>query len=40
MKNMRSAYRIAGGKPEGKGALERPKHRWDKIKYECKDVLF
>jgi hypothetical protein len=34
-----NAYRIVGGKSEGRRALGRPKHRWgDKIKIECEGV--
>jgi hypothetical protein len=33
MGEMRNAYKIVAGKPEGKRPLRRPKHRWeDKIK--------
>jgi hypothetical protein len=29
MEEMRGAYRILVGKPDGKGPLGRPKHGWD-----------
>jgi hypothetical protein len=33
MREKKNAYRILVGKPEGKGALERPRRRW---KYSIK----
>jgi hypothetical protein len=32
----RSAYKVFVGKPEGKGPLGRPKHRWEETKQICK----
>ena len=35
----RNAYKVFMGKPEGKGPLERAKHRWDdNIKMYSKEV--
>jgi hypothetical protein len=35
----RNAYRILGGKPEGKRPLERPRHTWlDNIKIDLRKV--
>jgi hypothetical protein len=37
MGEMRNAYRILVGKPEGKRPLERPRHRWvDNIKMDLR----
>jgi hypothetical protein len=39
MGEMRNAYRILVGKPEGKRPLGRPKRRWvDNIKIELRDI--
>jgi hypothetical protein len=36
---LRNAYRILIGKPEGKRALERPRHRWvDNIKMDLGEI--
>jgi hypothetical protein len=29
MGEMRNAYKILAGKPEGKRSFERPRHRWE-----------
>jgi hypothetical protein len=29
MGEMKNAYKFVGGKPEGKGPLGRPRHRWE-----------
>jgi hypothetical protein len=35
----RNAYRILVGKPEGKGPLGRPRHRWvDNIKMDLREI--
>jgi hypothetical protein len=39
MGEMRNAYRILVGKPEGKRPLGRPRHRWvDNIKMDLREV--
>ena len=39
MDESRNTYRVLVGTPEGKGALGRPRRRWeDKIKMNLKDV--
>jgi hypothetical protein len=36
---MRKAYKMLIGKPEGKGSLGRPTHRWeDNIKIDLKET--
>ena len=36
---MRGVYRVLVGKPEGKGPLERPRHKWDdNIKMDLQEV--
>jgi hypothetical protein len=35
----RNMYRVLVGKPEGKGPLERPRHRWeDGLKMDLKEI--
>jgi hypothetical protein len=31
-------YKILVGKPEGKRPLVRPRHRWDGIKLNCREI--
>jgi hypothetical protein len=39
MGEMRNAYRILEGKPEGKRLLGRPRHRWvDNIKMDLREI--
>jgi hypothetical protein len=39
MGEMRKAYKILVGKPEGKGPIGRPGHRWeDKIKLDRREI--
>jgi hypothetical protein len=39
MGEKRNAYRILVGKPEGKGPLGRPRHRWvDNIKMDLREI--
>jgi hypothetical protein len=39
MGEMRSAYRVLVGKPEGKRPLERPRRRWvDNIKMDLREI--
>jgi len=39
MRERRGVYRVLVGKPEGKGPLGRPRHRWeDRIKMELQEV--
>jgi hypothetical protein len=41
MGEMRNAYKISVGNPEGKRPLRRPKHRWeDNIKTDLREVGF
>jgi hypothetical protein len=36
---VKNAYRLLGGKPEGKSPLERPKHWWeDNIKMDLAEI--
>jgi len=40
MGERRGVYRVLVGKPEGKGQLGRPRHRWeDNIKMDLREVL-
>jgi hypothetical protein len=34
----RNAYRVLVGKPEGKELLGRPKHRWENIKMDLREI--
>ena len=37
----RSVYRVLLGKPEGKGPLGKPRHRWeDNIKMDLQEVVY
>jgi len=38
MAEMRGAYRVLVGKPEGKRPLGRPRHRWENIKMDLQEV--
>jgi hypothetical protein len=39
MEEKRIAYKILAGKPEGKRALGRPRHRWeDNIKMDLREI--
>jgi hypothetical protein len=39
MGGMKNAYNILVGKPEGKGSLARPRHRWeDNIKMDLMET--
>jgi hypothetical protein len=39
MGEKRTTYRILVGKPEGKGPLGRPRHKWvDNIKMEVREI--
>jgi hypothetical protein len=39
MREMRNAYSILVGKPEGKGPLRRPRHRWEgNIKMDLRKI--
>jgi hypothetical protein len=39
IREMRNAYRILMGKPEGKKQLGRPQHRWvDNIKMDLREI--
>jgi hypothetical protein len=38
MRNMRSAYKILVGKPEGKTQVGRPKRRWKNIRMDLREI--
>jgi hypothetical protein len=39
MGEWRNVYRVLVGKPEGKGPLERPRHRWEEgIKMDLREI--
>jgi hypothetical protein len=38
MGEMRNAYKVLVGKPEGKGPLGRPRRRWTDIKMDLREV--
>jgi len=38
MGERKGVYRILVGKPEGKGPLGRPRHRWDNIEVDLQEV--
>jgi hypothetical protein len=41
MGEKRNAYRILVGKPEGKGPLGRPRHRWeDNIRMDLREIVW
>jgi hypothetical protein len=41
MGEVRGAYNILVGRPEGRGPLERPRHRWeDNIKMDLREIEF
>jgi len=40
MHEMRNAYRILVGKPEGKRPLGRPRRRWENIRTERNEVWY
>jgi hypothetical protein len=40
MEEVRSAYKILVGRPEGRRPLERPRHRWEDIKMDLWEIGF
>jgi hypothetical protein len=40
MGNVRNVYKILVGKPEEKRPLGRPRHRWDNIRMDLREVEF
>ena len=38
MEQSRNAYRVLMGKPEGKRPLRRPRHGWEDIKMDLREV--
>jgi hypothetical protein len=38
MEDRRGAYRVLVGRPDGKRPLGRPRHRWDNIKMDLKEM--
>jgi hypothetical protein len=40
MGDMRNAYKISVGKPEGKRPLRRPRHRWEDIRMDLREIVW